>query len=157
MELRRSLSTGPQRPARSTSNSSSHSPGRLPIRTAGLSTGTGLKVFSLIYMHAYQGGPLMCRRVLLIEDDEILRFLIADALSHVDVDVLECTTADAGLMVLENAPSNSIAFVFTDIRTPGVLNGFELAKIVWEKWPDLPVILTSGHRSVQEHELPAHS
>lgn len=99
----------------------------------------------------------MCRRVLLIEDDEILRFLIADALSHVDVDVLECTTADAGLMVLENAPSNSIAFVFTDIRTPGVLNGFELAKIVWEKWPDLPVILTSGHRSVQEHELPAHS
>lgn len=99
----------------------------------------------------------MCRRVLLIEDDEILRFLIADALSHVDVEVLECTAADAGLMVLENAPSNSIAFVFTDIRTPGVLNGFELAKIVWEKWPDLPVILTSGHRSVQDHELPAHS
>ena len=99
----------------------------------------------------------MCRRVLLIEDDEILRFLIADALSHVDVEVIECTTADAGLMVLENAPSNSIAFVFTDIRTPGVLNGFELAKIVWEKWPDLPVIPTSGHRSVQGHELPAHS
>lgn len=99
----------------------------------------------------------MCRRVLLIEDDEILRFLIADALSHVDVEVIECTTADAGLVVLENAPSNSIAFVFTDIRTPGVLNGFELAKIVWKRWPDLPVILTSGHRSVQEHELPAHS
>lgn len=47
----------------------------------------------------------MCRRVLLIEDDEILRFLIADALSHVDVEVIECTTADAGLVVLENAPA----------------------------------------------------
>lgn len=69
----------------------------------------------------------MCRRVLLIEDDNILRFLIAGALSHIDVEVIECTTADAGLVVLENAPS-SVAFVLTDIRTPGVLDGFELAK-----------------------------
>jgi DNA-binding NtrC family response regulator len=108
-------------------------------------------------MLADRGDPLMCRRVLLIEDDNILRFLIADALSHIDVEVIECATADAGLVVLKNAPSNSVAFVLTDIRTPGVLDGFELAKIVWERWPDLPVILTSGHRSVQEHELPAHS
>ncbi|WP_313482850.1 response regulator [Pseudomonas sp.] len=99
----------------------------------------------------------MCRRVLLIEDDSILRFLIADALSYIDVEVIECTTADAGLVFLENAPSNSVAFVLTDIRTPGILDGFELAKIVWERWPELPVILTSGHRSLQEHELPAHS
>lgn len=99
----------------------------------------------------------MCRRLLLIEDDNILRFLIADALSHIDVEVIECTTADAGLVVLENAASNSVAFVLTDIRTPGVLDGFELAEIVWERWPELPVILTSGHRSVEESELPAHS
>jgi DNA-binding NtrC family response regulator len=104
-----------------------------------------------------QGGPLMCRRMLLIEDDNILRFLIADALCHIDVEVIECTTADEGLLVLDNAPSNSVAFVLTDIRTPGVLDGFELAKIVWERWPTLPVILTSGHRSVEEHELPPHS
>lgn len=97
-------------------------------------------------------------RILLVEDDSILRFLIADALSNIDVDVIECGTADAGLVALENSSnSDSVALMMTDIRMPGILDGFELAQIVWQRWPALPVILTSGHRPVAGHELPAHS
>lgn len=97
-------------------------------------------------------------RILLVEDDDILRFLIADALSNIDVDVIECSTADAGLIALETCSNNeSVALVMTDIRMPGVLDGFELAQIVWQRWPDLPVILTSGHRLVGGHELPVNA
>lgn len=100
----------------------------------------------------------MRSRILLVEDNDILRLLIADAFSNIDIDVIECETADAGLIVLEQCSDmTSIELMMTDIRTPGILDGFDLAKIVWQRWPKLPVILTSGHRSIADCELPANS
>lgn len=96
--------------------------------------------------------------ILLVEDDKILRFLIMDALSEFDVEVIECASADAALVQLETfAESNSLALMMTDIRMPGHLDGFELAQIVWQRWPEIPVILNSGHRLVSDHQLPKHS
>ncbi|MDY7536453.1 response regulator [Pseudomonas sp. Bout1] len=96
-------------------------------------------------------------RVLLIEDNEILRFLIADALSLIDAHVTECSTADDALLALALGKNASIDLVLTDIRMPGDLNGFELAKIIWTRWPQIPVILTSGDTRVSRDQLPAHS
>lgn len=100
----------------------------------------------------------MRSRILLVEDNDILRLLIVDALSTINIDVIECDTADAGLIALEQCSDiASIALIMTDIRTPGALDGFDLAKIVWQRWPKLPVILTSGHRSIADSELPTNS
>jgi DNA-binding NtrC family response regulator len=97
-------------------------------------------------------------RILLVEDDSILRFLIADALSDLQVEVIECGSADTALAELENfTDGNSVALMMTDIRMPGHLDGFELAQIVWKRWPEIPVILTSGHWQVADHQLPEHS
>jgi DNA-binding NtrC family response regulator len=35
--------------------------------------------------------------------------------------------------------------VFSDIETPGLLNGLALAQIAAERVPAIPVVLTSGH------------
>jgi DNA-binding NtrC family response regulator len=100
----------------------------------------------------------MCPRILLVEDDKTLRFLTADALAIMDIDVIECETADDGLKRLEDCYATSpVDLIMTDIRMPGYLDGLQLARIIWQRWPHLPVILTSGHRLVMDTEMPAHS
>jgi len=93
--------------------------------------------------------------VLVVEDDATLRFLVAEALSMLDLDVVECATADHALQILRQA--NHVDLVLTDIRMPGQIDGLELAKLVWEHWPHLPVILTSGHMSLGADRLPNQS
>ena len=35
--------------------------------------------------------------------------------------------------------------VFSDVQTPGSLDGLQLAEILRDKYPDIPIILTSGN------------
>lgn len=104
----------------------------------------------------------MSPRILVVEDDSTLRFLIADALSILHAKVTECGTADDALQVLQKVmqtpeTDGSIDLVLTDIRMPGQLDGYELAQIIWTKWPNLPVIMMSGHRLVSAEVMPTHS
>lgn len=93
--------------------------------------------------------------VLVVEDDEILRSLTVDAISLLGLWVIDCASADDALPILED--SVSIALVINDIYLPGKTNGLELAHIIWSRWPRLPVIVTSGKKSVPDRLLPAHS
>lgn len=60
--------------------------------------------------------------------------------------------ADSGLSYLEQH-ADEIALVVTDVMMPGRLNGFDLAQIVADRWPALPVVLTSGYSGTQHHVL----
>lgn len=97
----------------------------------------------------------MTSTVLIVKDDEILRSLTVDAISLLDLEMVDCASADDALFVLEDHPS--IALVITDICMPGSMDGLELAKVIWTRWPRLPVILTSGDRTVPVGLLPAHA
>lgn len=97
----------------------------------------------------------MTPTVLVVEDDQILRSLVVDAISLLGVRIIDCGSADDALTILEG--SSSIDLVVTDICMPGSMDGFELAKVIWSRWPCLPVILTSGNRSVPEAELPPYA
>ncbi|KQQ56717.1 hypothetical protein ASF66_20785 [Pseudomonas sp. Leaf129] len=100
----------------------------------------------------------MVPHILLVEDDKTLRYLIADALSLMDARVTECATADDALVVLLGMKTGvAIDLLLTDIRMPGELDGYDLAKAVWAKWPLIPVILMSGNRLVSTELLPPHS
>lgn len=81
--------------------------------------------------------------VMIVEDDEILRMLTAEALFLVGNQVIECKCAEEALQVLERV--EHVDLVMSDIRMPGQIDGLELAKIIWQRWPNLPIILTSGH------------
>jgi CheY-like chemotaxis protein len=47
-----------------------------------------------------------------------------------------------------------VAMIFADVRLRGVMDGIDLAREVKMRWPDLPVILTSGHPRERVGELP---
>lgn len=93
--------------------------------------------------------------VLVVEDDETLRFLVAEALSMFDMQVIECSNADHAYRILGEV--EQVNLVLTDIRMPGQINGLELAKLIWQHWPNLPVILTSGHTNLMAERLPPHA
>jgi DNA-binding NtrC family response regulator len=97
-------------------------------------------------------GVFMKPTVLVVEDDDTLRFLVAEALSMLEMHVIECATADHALQILRE--SNSVSLVLTDIRMPGALDGLDLARLIWDHWPHLPVILTSGHTQLANERLP---
>ncbi|MBK5356067.1 response regulator [Pseudomonas sp. TH41] len=97
----------------------------------------------------------MSPTVLVVEDDEILRSLVVDAISLLGLCVIDCASADDALTTLEG--SSSIALVMTDVCMPGSMDGLELAQVIWSRWPCLPVIVTSGNRSIPDGLLPSHA
>jgi DNA-binding NtrC family response regulator len=101
------------------------------------------------------GVLIMPPTVLVVEDDETLRSLTADAISLLGLIIIDCRSADDALAVLEN--SSSIVLVMTDICMPGTMDGLQLAQVIWSRWPLLPVILTSGNRSMPDGLMPPHS
>ena len=90
--------------------------------------------------------------VLIVEDDELLRALMVEVVTDADLRVEAVGTADAGLLAFEACPH--IGLLLTDVRTPGVLNGWDLAKTVCDRNPDVPVIITSGYCFEASSDLP---
>ncbi|MGL6244531.1 response regulator [Pseudomonas sp.] len=97
----------------------------------------------------------MCPTVLVVEDDEILRSLLVEAISLLGLTVIDCVSADDALCVLEG--STSISLVMTDVCMPGSMDGLDLAKVIWSRWPRLPVIVTSGDRSIPDGLMPVNA
>lgn len=93
--------------------------------------------------------------VLVVEDDEILRSLMAEAISLLGVNVIDCASADEALPMLEG--SSSIVLVMTDMSMPGSMDGLDFAQVIWSRWPGLPVIVTSGNRSMPEGLMPSNA
>lgn len=83
-------------------------------------------------------------KVLVVEDEPSLRSMTSGALiEEGGFQVIEAKSADEALEIL-NA-RDDIACVFTDVRMPGRLNGVDLTRHVRERFPTLPVIMTSGN------------
>ena len=81
-------------------------------------------------------------RILLVEDDILVRLVIAEELREAGLAVIEATSADEAMAYL--SAGGHADLVFTDIEMPGSMNGLELARRLRSAKPDLPVILTSG-------------
>jgi PAS domain S-box-containing protein len=79
--------------------------------------------------------------VLVVEDNEALRRVVARQLTDLGYTVVEADGAAAALDVLARAP---VALVFTDIVMPGELDGFGLTRVILDRWPSMKVLLTSG-------------
>nr|WP_321984696.1 response regulator [uncultured Lichenicoccus sp.] len=89
--------------------------------------------------------------ILIVEDDELIRMLVAEILRENEFDVLEAANGGAAMVSVLKRPE--IGCVFTDVRMPGELDGFTLAKYVRMIRPDCPIVLTSGHARPQPEDL----
>jgi CheY-like chemotaxis protein len=81
--------------------------------------------------------------VLVVEDEVIIRLVIAEYLRECGYRVHEAVNADEAILILR-APEVSIDIVFSDVEMPGEMDGFGLARWVRANMPETQVILTSG-------------
>lgn len=89
--------------------------------------------------------------VLVVEDEPLVRTMAADILMDAGYRVFEaCEAADA-LAILDGR--DDIGAVFTDIEMPG-MTGLALAAAVRDRWPSMPVLVTSGRVRPGAGELP---
>lgn len=88
--------------------------------------------------------------VLVVEDEVLIRLVIAEYLRHCGYTVHEAASADEAMTVL-NSPGIAVDLVFSDVDMPGSsMDGFGLARWVRAHHPGVNVILTSGAaRSVE--------
>lgn len=79
-------------------------------------------------------------RILVVEDEDLLRELLAQALEG---EGYECAEAGLGSKALEMLGEDSFDLVISDVRMPG-LSGVDLLKLIKERWPDTAVIMATG-------------
>jgi len=88
-------------------------------------------------------GPAASARIILVvEDETLVRETIACELEDAGFVVLEAETAEAGFEILQQRP---VGVLFTDIRLPGRMDGWELAEKARALHPTLPVIYATGY------------
>jgi CheY-like chemotaxis protein len=89
------------------------------------------------------------RTILLVEDEDMVRALLAEVLRRQGYDVLSCAHPREGIEVCQRN-SHKIDVLLTDMAMPE-MNGREMAKRILATMPDLRVLFMSGY---SEQSLP---
>lgn len=84
-------------------------------------------------------------RILIIDDEEPIRFSLRGILEDEGYEVLEAATAEEGLEV---ADAERPDLVFLDIWLPG-MDGLTAQARLKGNHPDLPVVMISGHGTIE--------
>jgi PAS domain S-box-containing protein len=85
-------------------------------------------------------------RVLVVEDNDDVGRFSTELLEDLGYTVRRVANANAALAMLA-ADEFSADLVFSDVIMPG-MNGVELAGLIRDRYPGLPVVLTSGYSNV---------
>ena len=83
------------------------------------------------------------RTILVVEDDATVRQVTVQTLQSFGFAVREAASGDDAMAQLQHDPG--VSLVLSDISMPGTLTGTDLARRVGEVWPDVRVLLTTGH------------
>ncbi len=90
-------------------------------------------------------------RVLVVEDDPLVREMAVEALTDEGFDVIE---AETGEQAVEYCRQCAADLIFTDVRLPGRMTGWDVAELCREKNPAIPVIYATGHSHVRPRPVP---
>jgi PAS domain S-box-containing protein len=88
-------------------------------------------------------GDQMLGRVLVVEDDSLVAELAAGMLNELGFEAVVTHSAKEALERLSGEQRPTL--LFTDIVMPGGTSGIELAHKVRERFPELPILLTTGY------------
>ena len=91
-------------------------------------------------------------KVLVVEDDLLIRMATVISLEDAGFAVFEAANFNEAMALLKSKPL--IQAIFTDIDMLPGLNGLELAMAVRRRWPAIKIMITSGHRHIQNEDLP---
>jgi len=85
--------------------------------------------------------------VLFVEDDALVREAVSRALEDAGFEVLVAHDGEQAMALLDGGAAPGV--VFSDIVMPGALSGIDLAGIVRQRDPSLPVVLATGYTERQ--------
>ena len=80
--------------------------------------------------------------VLVVEDEVLIRMLLADEIRALGYTVVEAANADEAVTVLTSG--TWVDLMLTDIQMPGVMDGIALATFVRRAYPGVKVVVASG-------------
>jgi CheY-like chemotaxis protein len=83
------------------------------------------------------------RVVLVVDDEEVACRITARVLADAGFRVVEAHSA-AEVLALLPTLDGTVQLVVSDIMMPG-MTGIELARLMAEQWPEVPVLLISGY------------
>ncbi len=83
------------------------------------------------------------KAVLVVEDDADVRSTVVSTLETLAFRVLSAQDGSEALRLLQMEAN--IALVFSDVNMPGATNGIELGHAIRQRWPQMPILLTSGY------------
>jgi FixJ family two-component response regulator len=101
-------------------------------------------------------GSVANQIVCVVEDEPFTRMDAVLLLEEAGFEVREFVIVEKAIAFLETkAPT--VLFVFTDVRTPGKLDGIHLAQLASDRWPWIKIVITSGTVSGIEDRIPQGS
>lgn len=83
------------------------------------------------------------RKVLLVEDDALVRMFVMDLLEDHGCEVIERWDAAGALAAL--VEEMGVDLLVTDVTLPGERSGADIAREARTRNPGLPVLFTTGH------------
>jgi DNA-binding response OmpR family regulator len=96
-------------------------------------------------------GAFRQKRVLLVEDEALIRMWLADELSEAGLDVLEAEDGDHAVALIDEL--TPLDLLITDIQMPGRVDGNNVATRAKQMNPGLPVIYISGRATSLRNPL----
>lgn len=96
-------------------------------------------------MLTVNGVPMKTMKILVADDDPVIRKLLEKRLQNAGFDVKVATDGAEAARLLD---ATAFDVVITDLVMPGRIGGIELLKLAKEKRVDIEVIVITGHSSV---------
>ncbi len=82
-------------------------------------------------------------RILLVEDEVLIRMVLAEHLRDLGLTVVEAGSAEEARAYLGSG--GEVDLIFSDVHMPGAINGLDLAREVRATYPGLKIVLASGN------------
>lgn len=90
-------------------------------------------------------------KVLVVEDDPFVRMFAVEVLVEEGFEVIEAESGEEGLQRCAEAEADVL---FTDIRLPGPVTGWDIAERCRDRRPEMPVIYATGFSDVVARPVP---
>lgn len=90
-----------------------------------------------------------------VDDEPLILMGTTDIIADAGYSIVEATTAEQAYEFLKQ--HSSVELLFTDVQTPGTIDGFELARNVARRWPDICVVVASGAAVPAMGDLPRNA
>jgi len=91
------------------------------------------------------------RKILVVEDDPQVRKLVRGMLADYAEDIIDAEDGWRGWNEIETH-SNNLELAVVDVVLPGI-SGVELAERIRERYPNIPVLLVTGHDQVEGADI----